>query len=106
MNGSSTKSDTLYTNGVEMQNPVEDQNTSQRPRKLLDQVRDTVRLKHYSMSTERTYVAWIKRYMLFRNKQHPKDMDVPENEAFLTHLSAQGLGEGLRGATITARRGE
>ncbi len=59
------------------------------PKKLLDQVRDTIRLKHYSIRTEETYVAWIKRYILFHDKQHPKDMDVPEIEAFLTHLAVE-----------------
>ncbi|NJL38973.1 MAG: integrase [Leptolyngbyaceae cyanobacterium RM2_2_4] len=45
-----------------------------RPRKLLDQVRDAIRLKHYSYRTEQSYVGWIRRYILFHNKQHPKDM--------------------------------
>jgi integron integrase len=58
-----------------------------RPRKLLDQVRDVIRLKHYSYQTEKSYVAWIRRYILFHNKQHPKEMGVPEIETFLTHLA-------------------
>jgi len=62
---------------------------SKGPRKLLDRVRDTIRLKHYSMSTEKTYIAWIKRYILFHDKRHPKDMGVPEIEAFLTHLAVE-----------------
>jgi integron integrase len=57
------------------------------PKKILDQVRDAIRLKHYSYKTEETYVQWIRRYILFHNKQHPKDMAVPEIEAFLTHLA-------------------
>lgn len=56
-------------------------------RKLLDQVRDAIRLKHYSYRTEQTYVQWIRRYILFHNKRHPQDMAVPEIEAFLTHLA-------------------
>ena len=44
---------------------------SKPPRRLLDQVRDTIRLKHYSMRTEKAYVAWIKRYILFHHKRHP-----------------------------------
>ncbi len=59
------------------------------PRKLLDQVRDVIRLKHYSYRTEQTYVQWIRRYILFHNKRHPKDMGVPEIEAFLTYLAQQ-----------------
>ncbi len=59
----------------------------QKPRKLLDQVRDIIRLKHYSIRTEEAYVRWIKRYILFHNKRHPKDMGGAEIEAFLTHLA-------------------
>ncbi|MCP5063063.1 MAG: hypothetical protein GY936_11460 [Ignavibacteriae bacterium] len=39
--------------------------------KLLDQVRETIRLKHYSIKTEKAYVNWIKRFILFHNKKHP-----------------------------------
>ncbi|WP_228016509.1 phage integrase N-terminal SAM-like domain-containing protein [Leptolyngbya ectocarpi] len=62
-----------------------------RPRKLLDQVRDAIRLRHYSYRTEETYVQWIRRYILFHNKRHPKDMGIPEIEAFLTHLAVNKL---------------
>jgi hypothetical protein len=61
-----------------------------RSKKLLDQVRDAIRVKQYFYRTEQTYVQWIRRYILFHNKQHPKDMGVPEIEAFLTHLAVQG----------------
>ena len=60
-----------------------------RPRKLLDQVRDAIRLKHYSYRTEQSYVGWIRRYILFHSKQHPKDMGGAEVEAFLTHLAVE-----------------
>ena len=60
-----------------------------RPRKLLDQVRDAIRLKHYSYRTEQSYVGWIRRYILFHNKQHPKDMGGAEVKAFLTHLAVE-----------------
>ena len=42
-----------------------------RPKKLLDQVREAIRVKHYSYRTEQTYVQWIRRYILFHNKRHP-----------------------------------
>ncbi|MDZ7656983.1 MAG: integron integrase [Sulfurimicrobium sp.] len=58
--------------------------------KLLDQVRGKIRLKHYSLRTEQTYVDWIKRYILFHGKHHPKDMGAGEVEAFLTHLAVAG----------------
>jgi Phage integrase, N-terminal SAM-like domain len=57
------------------------------PKRLLEQVRDAIRLKHYSYRTEATYVQWIRRYILFHNKRHPKEMGVPEIEAFLTCLA-------------------
>ncbi|PPT05891.1 Integron integrase IntIPac [Geitlerinema sp. FC II] len=59
------------------------------PKKLLDRVRDAIRVKHYSYRTEQTYVQWIRRYILFHNKRHPNEMGVPEVEAFLTHLAVQ-----------------
>ncbi len=59
----------------------------EKPRKLLDQVRDTVRLKHYSYRTEQSYVYWIRRFILFHNKRHPIEMAADEVEAFLTHLA-------------------
>ena len=45
-----------------------------RPKKLLDQVRDALRLKHYSIRTEDSYVNWIRRYILFHGKRHPNEM--------------------------------
>jgi integron integrase len=58
-----------------------------RPKKFLDQVRDALRLKHYSIRTENSYVNWIRRYILFHGKRHPNEMDAAEVEAFLTHLA-------------------
>lgn len=58
--------------------------------KLLDQVRDRLRVKHYSIRTETQYVQWIKRFIYFHDKRHPRDMGGPEVEAFLTHLAVEG----------------
>jgi len=55
--------------------------------RLLDQVGQTLRTKHYSSRTEEAYVAWIKRFILFHHKRHPRDMNTPKIEAFLTHLA-------------------
>ena len=55
--------------------------------KLLDQVRNRIRVKHYSQSTEQVYVYWIRRYILFHDKRHPKEMREAEVEQFLTHLA-------------------
>ncbi len=59
------------------------------PPKLLDQVRDALRLKHYSYRTEESYVSWIKRFILFHHKRHPQDMGSAEVQAFLTHLAVE-----------------
>ena len=58
-----------------------------RPQKLLDQVREAIRIKHYSYRTEESYVAWIRRFILFHNKRHPQDMGTAEVTAFLSHLA-------------------
>jgi len=58
-------------------------------RKLLDIVRDKIRVKHYSISTERTYLFWIKKYILFHDKKHPIDMQKNEIESFLTFLAVK-----------------
>jgi len=49
-----------------------------------------MRRKHYALRTEQSYLAWIKRYILFHNKRHPREMDSAEIEAFLTHLALKG----------------
>ncbi len=61
--------------------------SAQQPRKLLDRLRDRIRLKNYSYRTEQTYVGWVRRYILFHNKRHPAQMGRPEIESFLTHLA-------------------
>ena len=59
------------------------------PPKLLDQVRHSLRAKHYAYSTEKTYLHWIKRFILFHHKRHPKEMNSPEIEQFLTYLAVE-----------------
>ncbi len=61
----------------------------EKKKKLLDIVRDKIRFKHYSYSTERTYVHWIKYYILFHNKKHPIELQKKEIEEFLTFLAAK-----------------
>ncbi len=56
-------------------------------KKLLDLVRDKIRFKHYSYSTERTYIHWIKQYIFFHHKKHPVEMGKIEIENFLTFLA-------------------
>ncbi len=58
--------------------------------KLLDEVSEALRLKHYSFRTEEAYVRWIKRYVLFHGTRHPASMGAAEVRAFLSHLATQG----------------
>ena len=55
--------------------------------KLLEQVVERMRVKHFSLRTEKTYVDWIKRFIWFHGKRHPKEMGAAEVEAFLSHLA-------------------
>jgi integron integrase len=57
--------------------------------KLLDQVREVCRFKHYSIRTEQAYVDWIKRYIYFHGKRHPKDLTATHIREFLTHLAVK-----------------
>lgn len=59
------------------------------PVKLLDQVRNRIRMKHYSIRTEEAYVSWIKRFVIFHDKRHPKELDARDIETFLTHLAVK-----------------
>ncbi|MDX1417853.1 MAG: phage integrase N-terminal SAM-like domain-containing protein [Candidatus Promineifilaceae bacterium] len=56
-------------------------------KKLLDQVREAIRLKHYSIRTENAYLYWIRRFILYHDKRHPADMGEREIEMFLAHLA-------------------
>jgi len=58
-------------------------------KRLLDIVRDKIRVKHYSISTEKTYVHWIKCYILFHDKKHPLEMGKDEIEQYLTSLAVK-----------------
>ena len=84
--------------------------------KLLDRVRLRIRIKGYSIRTEKSYVSWIKRFILFHNKRHPNEMGKVEIEAFFSYIvsfapaltnrtagyvtrSSGGVGGGSREAT-------
>ncbi len=55
--------------------------------RLMDQVRDTIRKKHYSIRTEQTYCQWIRRFILFNGKRHPLEMGEKEISNYLSHLA-------------------
>ena len=57
------------------------------PPRLLDQLRRAIRVRHYSIRTEATYVDWVRRFILFHDKRHPQELGAPEVAAFLTHLA-------------------
>ena len=67
---------------------------------LLDQVRDGIRRKHYSIQTVQAYVEGIRRFVLYYNKRHPRDMGAAEVEAFPTHLAAGETGVVFSGSPI------
>ena len=59
------------------------------PPKLLDRLRAAIRVRHYSLATERTYVGWVKRFIYFHQKRHPQDIGAAEVEAFLSALATE-----------------
>ncbi len=61
-----------------------------KPRKLLEQVSDALRVKHYSYQTEKSYLLWIRRFILFHHKRHPREMGGAGINSFLTHLAVDG----------------
>lgn len=74
-----------------------------KPQRLLDQVRDRLRFRHYSLRTEQAYLGWIRRYMLASGKRHPRDMGQAEVEAFLTSLAIRGqVSAGTRNQALAA----
>lgn len=58
--------------------------------RLLDQVRDLIRVKHYSIRTEQAYWQWIKRFILFHDRRHPRELGAVEVTAFLSDLAVRG----------------
>ncbi len=58
--------------------------------RLLEQVRQSLRLRHYSYRTEEQYLGWIRRFILFHRKRHPREMGAAEVEAFLNDLAVRG----------------
>lgn len=67
--------------------PIRGGDSSAGAPRLLDQVRDRLRLKHYSLRTEEAYVYWIRRYILATGKKHPRELNGVAVEGFLSHLA-------------------
>jgi integron integrase len=66
------------------------ESSPQQPPKLLDQVRSAIRVLHYSIRTETSYVMWIRRFIVFHNMRHPREMGEAEVGRFLSHLAIEG----------------
>jgi integron integrase len=58
--------------------------------RLLDQVREVIRKKHYSIRTEQAYLQWIRRFIFYHNKRHPKHMGEKEISQYISHLATHG----------------
>lgn len=76
----------MFTKKQQPTNPNQPSTSSSQGKKLLDQLSDQLRTKHYSLRTEQTYKSWIRQYILFHNKRHPRDMGASEINAFISHL--------------------
>ena len=68
--------------------PFDKHGVDRKPR-LLDEVRAKIRTLHYSRRTEKSYTHWVKRYILFHGKRHPRDRGTDEVEAFLSALTTE-----------------
>lgn len=68
----------------------DDMQADEQPPRLLDEVRRVLRVKHYSLRTEKVYVDWVRRFVLASGKRHPRDMGVAEIERFLSRLAVVG----------------
>ncbi len=62
---------------------------NQPPKKLLDQLREQIRTKHYSLRTEQAYVGWVRQFILFHNKRHPREMGAIEINCFISYLAVE-----------------
>jgi integron integrase len=60
------------------------------PPRLLDEVRNAIRARHYSFRTEKAYVGWVRRYVVFNGKRHPADLGAADVARFLQHLAVRG----------------
>src|SRR5712671_3616732 len=72
------------------------------PPRLLDRVRQEIRVRHYSKRTEQAYVAWIRRFIVFHGKRHPRDLGGTEVTAFLSSLAARGVSASTQNQALSA----
>lgn len=72
---------------IKKEKDLEEKEQEKQKPKLLDQVREMIRVKHYSIRTEESYIQWIKRYIIYHKKKHPQDMGEKEIGEFLSYLA-------------------
>ena len=72
-----------------MSSAMEPESVAPQQPRLLDKMRDKIRVKHYSIRTEQTYLDWVRRYIRFHGLRHPRELGAEAVEAFLTHLAVK-----------------
>ncbi len=70
-----------------MGTPIYNQPSYKSP--FLNEIKDAIRVRHYSIRTEQAYISWVKRYIRYHGWQHPKDLSEVHVADFLTHLATQ-----------------
>lgn len=70
--------------------------------KLLERVRGAIRVRHYSRRTERAYVSWIRRFIVFHGKRHPRELGEPEVTSFVSSLAARGVSASTQNQALSA----
>src|SRR5438094_10641862 len=70
--------------------------------KLLDGVREAIRTRHYSRRTETAYVDWIRRFIVFHGKRHPRELGSPAVTAFVSSLAARGVSASTQNQALSA----
>ncbi|MGQ0734533.1 MAG: integron integrase [Acidobacteriota bacterium] len=70
--------------------------------KLLDRVRQAIRLRHYSRRTEAAYVSWIRRFILFHGRRHPRELGEADVTAFISSLAEGGVSASTQNQALSA----
>ena len=70
--------------------------------RLLDHVREAIRVRHYSPRTEEAYVGWIRRFIRFHGRRHPRELGATEVTAFLSNLAGQGVSASTQNQALSA----
>lgn len=102
----SSKRTVVASNGTtfagDMRGMHDNLSASASPPKLLDTVRQAIRLGHYSRRTEEAYVGWIRRFIVSSGRRHPREIGEPEVTAFLSGLAARGVSASRQNQGLSA----